>query len=188
MTSDRPKSKSTNSTLEVRKATIEDMEAVLAFYKQMIDEMQGTDFDVLWKYDEHPTNASLREATEQGQMYIGIAEDGNIACAMVVNHDQAPGYEEVPWKIQAPVSNVGVIHSVATLPAYHGRGFATALMKGVIEMTRNEGLRSLRLDTFVDNDRSQGLYTKLGFDSLGNWPLYYDDLGTIDFAMYEYVL
>lgn len=176
------------SELHVRKATMDDMDAVMGFYTSMIDEMQGTDFDILWKHDVHPTHAFLRESVECGRMMIGIAEDGCIACALVVDHEAAPGYEGVPWQVDAPAEQVGIVHAVATRPAYHGRGFAKALMRGAIEAGRAEGLRSLRLDTFIDNVRSHGLYEGIGFVNHGAWPVFYDDLGTIDLDMFEYVL
>lgn len=179
---------SRNHSLEVRKATHGETDAVLSFYSTMIDEMKGTDFDILWKHDVHPTNESLIDAIENGQLYIGIASDGCIACGAVVNHEQAPGYEDVPWAIAASVQEVGILHSVATLPAYHGRGFATKLMEGIINTSREEGLLALRLDTFMSNNRAQGLYAKSGFTNLGHWPIFYEDLGTIDLVMFEYVL
>ncbi len=174
--------------LEVRKAIPDDLDAVMDFYAKMIDEMQGTDFDILWKHDEHPTHAFLRESVEQGRMMLGIAEDGCIACALVVDHNRAPGYEAVPWKVDAPIDQVGIVHIVATRPAYHGRGFAKRLLRGAIEVARAEGLRSLQLDTFVDNVRSHGLYEGLGFVNHGPWPVYYDDLGTTELDLFEYVL
>ena len=36
--------------LEVRVARPDEFDAVLAFYTTMIDEMQGTDFDVQWQH------------------------------------------------------------------------------------------------------------------------------------------
>ena len=174
--------------LAIRKASADDLDAVMGFYHAMIDEMQGTDFDILWKHDEHPSNAFLRESVEQGRMLIGIADDGCIACALVVDHTRAPGYEKVPWQVDAPVEEVGIVHSVATRPAYHGRGFASRLMEAAIQSARDEGLRALQLDTFVTNVRSHGLYGKLGFINHGPWPIYYDDLGTIDLDLFEYVL
>lgn len=44
-----------------------------------------------------------------------------IASAMVVNHEGAPGYNAVPWAVDAAPEQVGVLHVVATLPAFHGR-------------------------------------------------------------------
>lgn len=174
--------------LEVRKATAADADTVIAFYTRMIDEMVGTDFDILWKHDEHPSRAFLRESVERGRLHMGIAEDGCMACGLVIDHEQAPGYEDVPWEVDAPLDRIGIVHAVATLPAYHGRGFATALMERAIEAARGEGLRALRLDTFVDNVRSHGLYGKLGFINHGAHPVYYDDLGTVDLDLFEYVL
>ncbi len=177
-----------STELEVRKAQMADLDAVMDFYSNMIDEMHGTNFDILWKHDVHPTNAFLKESVEQGHMMIGIAEDGNIACALVVNHDRAQGYEAVPWQIDAPLDQVGIVHIVATRPAYHGRGFAKKLVRGAIEAAREEGLLALQLDTFVDNVRSHALYDSVGFINHGSWPILYDELDLIDLDMFEYVL
>lgn len=174
--------------VELRQALPADMEAVLGFYSRMIDEMQGTEFDILWKHGEHPSNAFLRESVEHGYMYLAIADDGCIASALVVDRTAAPGYEKVPWQVAGDPSEVGIVHSVATLPAYHGQGFASSLMRHAIEASRAQGLKALRLDTFVDNVRSHGLYRKLGFIEHGAHPVFYDDLGTIELDMFEYVL
>ncbi len=174
--------------LVIRKASMEDIDAVMEFYTAMIDEMQGTDFDILWKHNEHPSNAFLRESVMNDYMLIGIADDGNIASALVVDHTRAPGYEKVPWKVDASLDDIGIVHSVATRPAYHGKGFAYKLLKAAIENAQTEGLKALQLDTFVTNVRSHGLYDKLGFINHGSWLIYYDDLGTIELDMFEYVL
>lgn len=176
------------ATLEMRKAAKDDMDAVMGFYTRMIDEMKGTDFDILWKHDKHPTHAFLRESVEKGLMYFGTAPDGRMASSLVIDHQQAPGYEKVPWHVDAPLDEVGIVHAVATLPEYHGQGFASKLMAAAIDASREEGLKALRLDTFVDNVRSHGLYDKLGFVNHGTWPVFYDDLGTIGLDMFEYVL
>lgn len=174
--------------LTVRKATVQDMDEVLDFYHAMIEEMQGTDFDIRWKRDEHPSDAFLRESVECGYALIGVADDGNIACALVVDHTSAPGYELAPWRVQAPANEIGIVHSVATRPAYHGRGFARCLMQAAIESARAEGLRALQLDTFIDNVRSHGLYESIGFINHGAFPVFYGDLGTIDLDLFEYVI
>ena len=174
--------------LLTRRAALSDMDAVMDFYYNMIEEMQGTDFDILWQHDKHPSDAHLHESVENGEMFIGITGDGEIATALVVNHDRAPGYEKVSWEVDAPLEELGIVHSVATRPAYHGRGYASRLMEFAIDVSREDGLRALQLDTFVDNVRSHGLYDKLGFINHGAYPVYYDDLGTVDLDMFEYVL
>ena len=144
--------------LEVRKARADEIDAVLDFYAKMIDGMQGTDFDVQWRHDGHPSKDFLREAVADGQMIVGVLEGEGIASAMVVNHEGEPGYEAVPWSVDAPPESVGVLHVVATLPAYHGRGFARAMMEAGIDVARAAGKRAVRLDTFTTNVRAQSLY------------------------------
>lgn len=174
--------------LEVRKATIEDTDAVLDFYHAMIDEMQGTNFDILWKRDKHPSDDFLHESIKNGYLILGTVSNGDIACALVIDRMAAPGYEMAPWKLDAPDDQLGIVHLVATRPKYHGRGYATKLIQESINIVRNDGLRALRLDTFIDNVRSHGLYAKLGFTNHGTWPVYYDDLGTIGLDLFEYVI
>lgn len=173
------------ANLTVRKATAADADAVIDFYTRMIDEMAGTDFDVLWKHDVHPSHAFLRESAARGYLYLGFADDGNIASALVVDRTPADGYQQVPWRVTAADGEAGVVHVVATLPAYHGNGFARQLMEAAIVTSRAEGLKALRLDTFVDNVRSHGLYEKLGFTNVGTFPVFYDDLGTVQLDMFE---
>ena len=175
--------------LTIRRTTAADTDAVLDFYSKMIDEMVGTEFDIMWKHDEHPSNAFLRESTEKGYTIIGLTDEGEIATAMVVDHECAPGYEKAPWhEPDAPLEEVGIVHAVATRPQFHGQGFARQLVNAAIELSREAGLRALRLDTLQTNVRGQGLYDTCGFTNLGIFPIFYDDLGTIDLVMYEYVL
>ncbi|MFR7404808.1 MAG: GNAT family N-acetyltransferase [Coriobacteriaceae bacterium] len=165
--------------LEVRVARPDEFDAVLAFYTTMIDEMQGTDFDVQWQHGVHPSPAFLRESLEAAQLIVGllpaeevevVSEGGEsepiIASAMVVNHEGAPGYNAVPWAVDAAPEQVGVLHVVATLPAFHGRGFGRQLVNGAADIARAQGLVALRLDTFP-NVRGRGLYESCGFEDKG---------------------
>lgn len=197
--------------LEVRVARPDEFDAVLAFYTTMIDEMQGTDFDVQWRHGVHPSPQFLRESLEAGQVIVGLLPTGEaaqaaadakgdvavkstpdrgepepvIACAMVVNHEGAPGYDAVPWAVDAAPDQVGVLHVVATLPAFHGQGLGRQLVNGTAAIARSRGMTVLRLDTFPHNVRGRGLYESCGFSDRGEWPVHYPELGDIQVAMYE---
>ena len=167
--------------LEVRVARPDEFDAVLAFYTTMIDEMQGTDFDVQWQHGVHPSPAFLRESLEAAQLIVGllpaeevevVSEGGEsepiIASAMVVNHEGAPGYNAVPWAVDAAP----------------GR----QLVNGAADIARAQGLVALRLDTFPHNVRGRGLYESCGFEDKGEWTVHYPALGDIQVAMYELAL
>lgn len=176
------------NTLVVKRATPEHINDVIDFYTHMIDEMKGTNFDILWKHDVHPSHAFLRESVDKGYCFVGLAPDGEIACSLVIDRTAAPGYENVPWKVQKGTDEIGIVHSVATRPAYHGKGFAKKLFTEAFGYAREDGLAALRLDTFVDNVRSHGLYDSLGFINHGPHKIFYNDLGDIELDMFEYIL
>lgn len=186
--------------ISVRTARPDEFDQVMTFYTRMIDEMHGTDFDVLWKHGEHPSPAFLRESVDAGQVLVGVFEDESgetadgmiegapIACALVMNGEGAPGYENVPWRVACEPDKIAVVHVVATLPAYHGRGYARILMEACVEAARAAGMRSLRLDVFAHNARARSLYESCGFEYRGEFPLVYDDLSTVMPALYECAL
>ena len=176
------------SRLLVRRTTAADLDDVMAFYMQVIDEMQGTDFDVRWRRGVHPSDQLIAESTERGECIVGIAEDGAIACAMIVNHETAPGYEAASWTVDAEPEETGVIHVLATLPKYHHRGFGKQLIAGAVELSREAGLKVLRLDMLRHNWRGRKLYESCGFKLIGTFPLHYKLLGTSELDLFELAL
>lgn len=121
--------------LKVRRARADEFDQVLDFYTNMIDGMRGTEFDVCWEHDVHPSSAFLRASVDAGEVYVGLVEDGEgatcIASAMVLNGEGDAGYESVSWHVAAAPDEVLVVHVLGTLPAYHGRGFARAMMEAL---------------------------------------------------------
>ena len=173
------------------RARADEFDQVLDFYTNMIDGMRGTEFDVCWEHDVHPSSAFLRASVDAGEVYVGLVEDGEgatcIASAMVLNGEGDAGYESVSWHVAAAPDEVLVVHVLGTLPAYHGRGFTRAMMEAGIDVARAAGKRAVRLDTFTTNVRAQSLYESCGFANCGVCEGFYDRLGR-SAVMYEYAV
>ena len=58
--------------LKVRRARADEFDQVLDFYTNMIDGMRGTEFDVCWEHDVHPSSAFLRASVDAGEVYVGL--------------------------------------------------------------------------------------------------------------------
>ena len=114
--------------------------------------------------------------------------EGSIVGALVMDGNIAPGYERVPWMVDAEDGEFEVLHLVATHPGCHGRGIAKAMVMRAIESAEERGVRSIRLDTFPTNERSQRLYESCGFRCLGDHALHYEELGERPFVIYEYAI
>lgn len=186
--------------MEVRVARGDEAEQVVAFYTRMIDEMRGTDFDVRWRHGVHPSPEFLRASVDAGDVLVGVldADDpgaseavgaSRIACALVMNGEADTGYERGAWLVDAAPQDVAVLHVVATLPAFHGRGFARQLVNASVDAARAAGKKAVRLDTFATNLRGRRLYESCGFVCVGEHPRFYPHIDpTLATALYECVL
>ncbi len=172
--------------LTIRAGKPADYERVKAFYDTMIELMPGTDYDVKWG-PEHPSPDFLRASLDAGELYL-CTEDGDdspVIAAFVLNHEDAPGAEAVPWCVTGAAEEIGVLQLLGVLPEHHGKGIATRLMDAAISEARRKQMKSIRLDVLTYNSRAQRLYEKMGFENLGTYTLYFPELGPTDFVIYE---
>jgi len=79
--------------------------------------------------------------------FLGIREDGKLV-AMGGLRLHLPGYREIT--------------TVATLPGHEGRGYATGIVRSLIERIRSRGDRPF-LTVRSDNTRAVEIYHRLGF-------------------------
>lgn len=186
--------------MEVRVARGDEAEQVVAFYTRMIDEMRGTDFDVRWRHGVHPSQEFQRASVDAGEVLVGVLDANDlgasdavgtsrIACALVMNDEADVGYEQGAWRVDAAPDEVAVLHVVATLPAFHGRGFARQLVNASVNIARTAGRKAVRLDTFASNLRGRRLYESCGFVCVGEYPRFYPHIDSaLAAALYERVL
>jgi predicted GNAT family acetyltransferase len=79
--------------------------------------------------------------------FLGVREDGKLI-AMGGLRLHLPGYREIT--------------TVATMPGHEGRGYATAIVRSLIERIRSRGDRPF-LTVRTDNARAVEIYRRLGF-------------------------
>jgi ribosomal protein S18 acetylase RimI-like enzyme len=79
--------------------------------------------------------------------FLGVREDGKLVAIGGLRLHLA-GYREIT--------------TVATLPGHEGRGYATAIVRGLVERIRSKGERPF-LTVRTDNERAIGIYRRLGF-------------------------
>jgi ribosomal protein S18 acetylase RimI-like enzyme len=79
--------------------------------------------------------------------FLGVRDQGRLA-AMAGLRLHIAGYREIT--------------TVATLPEFEGRGYATALVRALVERIRGRGERPF-LTVRTDNDRAVDIYKRMGF-------------------------
>lgn len=171
----------------MKAATLQDLDAIEAFYDTVIDEQEGREEAPRWIKGVYPSRAYLEEAVRNNEMFI-IKDNNEVVAALVFNHIQTPGYSQADWVVDCAPEQTMVFHTFAVAPHMRGKGYARRCMNWVIEEARRRGMKSIRFDVIGPNKPAMAFYKHLGFDFRSWVKLEYTTCGLTDFALYEYVL
>ena len=146
--------------MQIRLAVPEDIPALVELLQRVVPLMRASG-NLQWD-DDYPNAEVFERDIELG--YLWVAEmDGAIAGVAAVSTDQEPEYAEV-WDIEEVAV---VVHRLAVDPAFRGAGVAGALMGKAEEVAVERGIRVLRVDTNTQNEATQRLLPKLGYELAG---------------------
>lgn len=171
--------------LDIRTAEPGEYEKVKEFYYDIIDLMKKMEYQPGWKKGIYPTDGYLKQNIEQKQLYIGLME-GVIVSAMVVNHDFNEEYKKVKWSVEAGDEDVNVIHILCVHPEFSRQGAAKEMVNRVLDLTKSNHQKAIRLDVLKGNVPAERLYPSIGFKYIAAERMYYDDTDWMDFLLYEY--
>lgn len=171
----------------IRLAMAEEYESVKTFYYNLIDDMETMEYHPRWQKGIYPSEDALRTALENKEMYVYV-ENYEIISAMRINHSATEGYSQIKWGIEAKEAETMLIHMLGVSLAYQGKGIAKEMVRYVIEKAKQEKQKTIRLDVLAGNIPAFKLYDSLGFQSVGEVMLFYEDTGLTNFTLYEYNL
>ena len=173
--------------MEFRCAKTEEFTRVRDFYWRLIDRMEGGKFDPGWRRGVYPSDAELQHALGRGELWL--LEDGtDIAAAVIVNNDCNPGYEGLPWAVEAPPERVYVLHVLGVDPDRQGRGVARRVVEECLALARSRDAACVRLDVLGGNEPAERLYKRAGFRFVAAKKMFYEDTGWMEFRMFEFPL
>jgi ribosomal protein S18 acetylase RimI-like enzyme len=147
--------------MQIRLAVREDVAALMALLRRVVPLMRAGG-NLQWD-DAYPNAGVFERDIELGQLWVAEI-DGAIAGVAAVTTDQEPEYAQVGWDVDEPAV---VVHRLAVDPAFRGAGVAGALMLKAEEVAVKRGIRVLRVDTNSQNEATQRLFPKLGYELAG---------------------
>ncbi len=149
----------------IRKSRVDDFESLIVLYKNVVDHMFANDINQ-WDH-EYPSEEIIRCDIESGHHFV-ISEGHKVIATMVLDSNQDEQYKTVHWKSYN--KDVLVIHRLAVSPLHEGKGLATLMCEFAEEYARKNGYKSIRLDAYAGNKRSNKLYyEKLGYSRAGGF-------------------
>lgn len=131
-------------------------------------------FDIVRLSEEHLSDVAELETLCFAHPWTAdglktLTGDGGVGFAAVDNESG----KVVSYAGMIFAADAGDITDVATHPDFRRRGISRAVMKRLIEFSREKGLVSIALDVRVSNVGAIALYEGLGFDVAGKRPRFY---------------
>ena len=120
-----------------------------------------------WQFG-YPSREDFIEDIKLNRLYVVLDRNDNKTIASVF---ALCGYEESyhhlyegKWKTDYEYL---VIHRVAVKKKYRGLGYGKSIFTSAIEITKNKGIHSLRIDTHIKNTLLIHLFDLFGFEYCG---------------------
>lgn len=173
------------SHMKIQKAETKDYPRIRAFYHALIDALEHAAYRPGWKKDIYPDPEDLKKQIRDGCLYYGTENDELIS-AMVVNQTfQDDAYADANWSVPAADDEVLVMHMLGVHSEYMRRGVAGEMVRFAAGLAKKKGMKALRLDVMKGNVPAEKLYPRLGFSYINTIPMFYPDVGWMDFLLFE---
>ena len=150
----------------IRKATLDDLDAISAIYDAIHDREEAGLAVIGWNRAIYPTRASGKASILAGDMYV-LEEEGRVLAAAKINQEQVPEYANAQWQWEAPEEKILVLHTLVVDPEKGRGGYGKAFVAFYEDMARNMGCPYLRMDTNARNTIARQLYQSLGYAEVG---------------------
>ena len=147
--------------MQIRLAVREDVAGVMGVLRRVVPVMRAAG-NLQWD-GAYPNAEVFERDIELGQLWVAEI-DGAIAGVAALTSDQEPEYAQVGWDIEEPAV---VVHRLAVDPGFRGMGMARAFMEKAEEVATERGISVLRVDTSVQNEATQRLFPRLGYELAG---------------------
>ncbi len=168
-------------------ARIEEYDGILEFYDQIIDSFADAEYAPKWEKGVYPSRELIFNSIKNKELYYAGERSDRKAC-VILNHKYNEEYQSAEWSVDAADEELLVIHTLGVHPGYAGQGVATQLVQAVIEMAKDQNIRTIRLDVLEGNLPAECVYTNAGFQYVETQKMYYEDTGWTNFKLFEYIL
>ncbi len=165
----------------IRNATFLDIDAIIKITKACATLMIANGI-FQWN-EQYPNKTTFETDVERKELFV-LEEENKIIGCVVVSNTMDDEYYPIKWLTENQ-DNV-YIHRLAVHPDYRGKGFAQKLMDFAEMTSRNNQMKSVRLDTFSANKRNQKFYELRGYEKTG--AIYFPKQSESPFYCYELIL
>lgn len=140
------------------KAILSDTSAIMDIYNKATIDLNKRK---ILQWDEvYPDPETIKKDIISKTLFCYL-DDKIIKGVIVLNEFQDDEYKSIDWKYSS--SQCLVIHRLCVDPRFQNQGIAKKLMNFAEQFAKNNHYKCIRLDSFVDNDKSNYFYENLNY-------------------------
>ncbi|MCH5342559.1 MAG: GNAT family N-acetyltransferase [Acetatifactor sp.] len=146
-----------------RLGTMEDLDEIFQIFQRAIKRMDEHNIPQ-WD-DIYPDKETFRQDIIKQELHVGVIASDEIVSVYVVNQECDPQYQMGSWS--CPFTSCRIIHRLCVNPAFQNRGVGRQTMEHLERELYSQGVRSIRLDAFMQNPYSLRMYYSLSYRIVG---------------------
>lgn len=135
------------SEIKFRKATQDDPDKIWEILQQAI-ERRRLDSSQQWQ-NGYPNPETVNSDIEKQIGYVLVENDNVVAYSAVILNDE-PAYGNIEGKWFSD-GDFNVVHRLAVSDEVAGKGYATEIFRRIEDLSRQNGIFSVKVDTNFDN-------------------------------------
>lgn len=173
-----------NNSMNIRKATEQDIDRITEIYSAIHDEEESGRVSIGWNRSIYPVRKTAADAVSRGDMFV--EEDaGQIVATGIINQKQVAEYANCRWEYNAAEDEVMVLHTLIVDPNIKGHGYGTAFVKFYEQYAKKHDCHYLRMDTNAINQVARKMYAKLGYKEPGIVPCVFNGIPNVQLVCLE---
>ena len=145
----------------IRNAEMSDMIGIMEVVKETIQEMSLYNN---YQWDEnYPLATDFAKDIKEGTLYV-FEKAGVIAGFACINKEEPIEYNDLKWGLKEASF---IIHRLAVRKIYRSKGIGEKLIKFANDISKENGIRYIKTDTYSLNIKFQGLLEKCKYTFIG---------------------
>jgi GNAT superfamily N-acetyltransferase len=145
----------------IRLATLNDIPQIMVLIAEVVP-LMNVSGNFQWD-STYPNADVFKKDIALNQLWLAEI-DGTVAGIAAITTDQEPEYASVGWDVNETAI---VTHRLAVSGKFRGRGVAAALLLQADKVAIAMGTKILRIDTNTQNQATQKLFPKMGYQFAG---------------------
>ncbi|MGL6064406.1 MAG: GNAT family N-acetyltransferase [Fusobacteriaceae bacterium] len=146
----------------IRKATINDLDAIMSIVKETVTEMKNNN-NLQWS-EEYPKDEDFSKDIKEETLYVKEVQN-EILGFICINTVEAKEYKELQWATKEDKSVV--VHRMAIKLSARKKGIGGELLYFTDKFAIEKGIFSLKSDTNIKNLNMNILFKKCGYNVVG---------------------